>query len=375
MSLAYDTYLNEHIANVQKAETWMYDNLDLGQPEWSGRYSMNHDDSKYSVEEYDPYDQYFYGQNKTWKVCQDFDRAWLHHIHHNPHHWQHWVLIEDDPVPGTGELFNEAYREQVITVLSYPENYTEDEVHHAMTAAIEFMSRKPFKPLEMPKEYVIEMIADWWSFSWKNGNLYEIFDWYAEHKDKQYMHPKTRLLVEDLLLQIKMKLDAERELNGEEIPVTAWPPQIAPFSSVENYILHSDLNHEDTMGQLCECGHPNVLTVREMESLVKHLDSEPIGKVVGTRETENGLEVTVEHSEPEDDEDLYGVPELKKFPMPDKKHVKSAIRFFNYVDPKYEKELAEAIIEKAKEFGLDLENDISVGDENRFGKYLKKEES
>jgi hypothetical protein len=83
MSLAYDTYLDEHIANVQKAETWMYDNLDLGQPEWSGRYSMNHDDSKYSVEEYDPYDQYFYGQNKTWKVCQDFDRAWLHHIHHN----------------------------------------------------------------------------------------------------------------------------------------------------------------------------------------------------------------------------------------------------------------------------------------------------
>ena len=83
----------------------------------------------------------------------------------------------------------------------------------------------------------------------------------------------------------------------------------------------------------------------------------------------------VEHSDTEDDEDLYGVPELKKFPMPDKKHVKSAIRFFNYVDPKHEQELAEAILEKAEEFGLDLKKDISVGDENRFQKYLKKEDS
>jgi RimJ/RimL family protein N-acetyltransferase len=84
----------------------------------------------------------------------------------------------------------------------------------------------------------------------------------------------------------------------------------------------------------------------------------------------------IKHSDTEDsDEGLYGIPEIKKYPMPDKKHVKSAIRFFNYVDPKYEKELAEAIIEKAEEFGLDLENDISVGDENRFQKYLKKEDA
>ena len=89
-----------------------------------------------------------------------------------------------------------------------------------------------------------------------------------------------------------------------------------------------------------------------------------------------GVRYILSHGETEDDEDLYGIPKLKKFPMPDKKHVRSAIRFFNYVDPKHEKELAEAILEKAEEFGLDLNNDISVGDENRFKKYLpkKKEE-
>lgn len=25
-----------------------------------------------------------------------FNAAWLHHIHHNPHHWQHWILRQDD---------------------------------------------------------------------------------------------------------------------------------------------------------------------------------------------------------------------------------------------------------------------------------------
>jgi hypothetical protein len=84
----------------------------------------------------------------------------------------------------------------------------------------------------------------------------------------------------------------------------------------------------------------------------------------------------ISHSDTKDsDEGLYGIPELKKYPMPDKRHVKSAIRFFNYVDPKYEKELAEAILEKAEEFDLDLEEDMTVGDDNRFKKYLKKEES
>lgn len=64
----------------------------------------------------------------------------------------------------------------------------------------------------------------------------------------------------------------------------------------------------------------------------------------------------------------YGLPELKKYPMPDAAHVKSAIRFFNYVSPKYEKQLAGAIIKRMKEYGV---TDIEVGPHNRFGKYYK----
>ncbi len=78
----------------------------------------------------------------------------------------------------------------------------------------------------------------------------------------------------------------------------------------------------------------------------------------------------VRHS---DDDQKYGVPGQKKFPLPDSKRVKSAIRFFNYVEPKYEEELAKAILMRAKEYHLDLST-IDVGNENRFKKYLPKEE-
>lgn len=67
----------------------------------------------------------------------------------------------------------------------------------------------------------------------------------------------------------------------------------------------------------------------------------------------------------------YGIPELKKFPMPDASHVRSAIRFFNYVPPRYEKRLAAAILRRMKEYGISFD-DFNVGDENRFSKYVPK---
>ena len=134
-----------------------------------------HDQSKYSMDEYEPYDNYFYGE-RTDEVEKEFDYAWLHHIHNNLHHWQYWVLKEDDS-PATDS-----------------------------TMAI--------KCLEIPDVYILEMIADWWSFSWKNyltshdkSDLYEIFAWYEAHVDKIAMNPKTREKVETLLDLIHDILD------------------------------------------------------------------------------------------------------------------------------------------------------------------------
>ena len=51
------------------------------------------------------------------------------------------------------------------------------------------------------------MICDWWTFSWKTGNLSEIFDWYEKHKQRIIFHPKTRIEVEGILSQMKTKLE------------------------------------------------------------------------------------------------------------------------------------------------------------------------
>ena len=72
------------------------------------------------------------------------------------------------------------------------------------------------------------------------------------------------------------------------------------------------------------------------------------------------------------DDKKYGLPKIKKFPMPDASHVRSAIKFFNYVSPTYEKELARAILNRIDEYHIDI-NDISVGDNNRFKKYISQD--
>ena len=55
------------------------------------------------------------------------------------------------------------------------------------------------------------MICDWWSFSWKSGNLHEIFDWYKMHEKHMILSDYTRKTVEDILDKIKNKLAEENE--------------------------------------------------------------------------------------------------------------------------------------------------------------------
>lgn len=177
MSQKYDEYLHEHASNVRKALEWMIDHNVVPAfaeiNDGSGiacpyRVSVldnaeDHDESKFDDAEYDAYDDYFYGNERKDEdeIDRAFDYAWLHHIHNNPHHWQYWVLQEDE-----GKQ----------------------------------------KALEMPKPYVFEMIADWWSFSWKNGDLRSIFSWYADHEKKMILHPETRKLVDDILDEIDRRI-------------------------------------------------------------------------------------------------------------------------------------------------------------------------
>ena len=65
----------------------------------------------------------------------------------------------------------------------------------------------------------------------------------------------------------------------------------------------------------------------------------------------------------------FGIPELKKYPMPDKDHVLAAIRMFNHVDKEHEKQLATNIKKKMKEYNIS--ND-SIGEKNRLYNYINE---
>lgn len=170
MSLQYDEYLQQHKANVAKGFNWIRDNLpeiliDISGVDYEHQICYEHDYSKDQEDEYTAYDKYFYGRNRSYAVVENFRKAWLLHIHRNPHHWQYWVLINDDP--NEGEII-----------------------------------------MDMPYNYIIEMICDWWAFSWKSGNLNEIFNWFDEHKDYMKLSRNTSKTVIDILEKIKEKLDS-----------------------------------------------------------------------------------------------------------------------------------------------------------------------
>lgn len=170
MSRAYDLYLEQHKENVRNGFEWIRENLPGLIPDDGTDYEHQicfaHDASKSELDEYDPYDRYFYGGNRSYKVVQEFRHAWLKHIHRNPHHWQHWVLINDEP--GEGEII-----------------------------------------LDMPFVYILEMICDWWAFSWNSGDLFEIFKWYDQRKAYMKLSDNTRATVEHILGLIREKLEEE----------------------------------------------------------------------------------------------------------------------------------------------------------------------
>ena len=123
----YKDYILQHQENVLSGYKWILENLpdvvlERDKPViWNNL--THHDLSKYSEDEFDAYAEHFYGRTQGKEDDVDFDYAWLHHIHHNPHHWQYWVIPAHD--------------------------------------------EKEFKILDMPYPTIIEMICDWWSFSFK----------------------------------------------------------------------------------------------------------------------------------------------------------------------------------------------------------------
>lgn len=233
MSYQYDQYLVKHKENVKKGFEWFRANFPeladgVAGLEWQVCFA--HDQSKSELDEYEAYDAYFYGNNKSYAVVQEYRKAWLLHIHRNPHHWQHWILINDDP--NEGEII-----------------------------------------LEMPYNYVVEMICDWWAFSWAKGDLTEIFKWYDEHKAYMRLHPNTRKKVEEILGKIAEKLDAmtsdfelaHHGIKGQKWGVRNGPPYPLDGKQVEK-------TDKSSIVKTTISGHSGISPRGIPNSIVDHVD-------------------------------------------------------------------------------------------------------
>jgi Family of unknown function (DUF5662) len=112
-----------------------------------------HDWSKFTPAELGPYVRRF-GRGSAGSMqdkeldAQEFRYAFLHHVHHNPHHWEHWVLKKPQPIPD---------------------------------------------------KFVKEMVADWMGAGRAYVGHWEVAEWYENNKDKINLHDSTRRQVEALV--------------------------------------------------------------------------------------------------------------------------------------------------------------------------------
>ena len=158
MHSSYIEYLNEHRKGVLLTYLKVYqpilkeEQVSLSVRAYIRSLCSRHDSSKYEEPEYTPYCNFY--DNKGDKDEVAYQLAWNHHQKSNPHHWQYWVLLRDSEEP------------------------------HIVA-------------LDMPFEYIIEMLCDWTSASMLHNTT--ALAWYEAQKDNMILSDNTRSLVEHYL--------------------------------------------------------------------------------------------------------------------------------------------------------------------------------
>ena len=152
-----ENYIEEHKASVKKFSEWLKENL----PELFDEIDIDvfddlikeHDDSKFSEEEFEPYAQRWFGNKEK---SLEYEEAWKHHWTHNEHHPEFWL----------GE--------------------------------------------DMPYIYILEMLCDWGSFSIKSGDMRELSKFYyekAKDDEEKNLSDNTKTIIEEILDKINSILE------------------------------------------------------------------------------------------------------------------------------------------------------------------------
>ncbi len=145
-------YIIEHKERVFQFAEWLrgqlpelFENIDL---DLFNEMIAEHDNSKFSEEEFEPYAQKWFGDKKK---TLEYEEAWKHHWMNNEHHPEFWL----------GE--------------------------------------------DMPYIYILEMICDWGSFSIASGDFKELSNFYytkAKDDKEKNLSENTKIIIEEILEKI-----------------------------------------------------------------------------------------------------------------------------------------------------------------------------
>lgn len=155
----YKDYVLAHQRRVCKFADWILSNCpELFEEVDFGVFMdliKEHDESKFSEEEFEPYAQKWFGDKKK---TPEYEAAWEHHWQNNEHHPEYWL----------GE--------------------------------------------DMPYIYILEMICDWGSFSIDKGDLSELSDFYynkAKDDPEKNLSDATKEIIEEILSKINSVIATE----------------------------------------------------------------------------------------------------------------------------------------------------------------------
>jgi hypothetical protein len=118
---------------------------------------IEHDYTKFSHEELFAYARNFHGDKGD---PDGFAMAWLHHVHFNEHHWQHWI---------------------------FPDGFTPK--GSTVENGVVFM----------PEIYVKEMVADWMGASYVYTGEWDMSKWLGENLPKIKLHSRSWAILKDTL--------------------------------------------------------------------------------------------------------------------------------------------------------------------------------
>jgi len=162
--------------------------MKLGVPLWG---ALIHDWQKFAPAEWRPYRQKFFAERsddiEPELVKRNFKRAWLHHAHHGPHHWEYWLLKAGDNI----------------------------------------------EALEMPDRYRREMLADWNGAGLAINGKNDTKEFYERRKGDIVLHEKTREWIEEMidkplwendLVSATVRALFPRDFRGVCIDVGAYHP-------------------------------------------------------------------------------------------------------------------------------------------------------